>query len=102
MVNLNHGILRRSLLPIPPLAEQHCIVAKVDELMTLCDQLETEIVATEADSLYFLEAVLDKPWELPPTERADKKSDSTKRGAKRQEIGMALRCQHSPLRTFIL
>jgi type I restriction enzyme S subunit len=32
--------LRGCPLPLPPLAEQHRIVAKVDELMALCDQWE--------------------------------------------------------------
>jgi type I restriction enzyme, S subunit len=58
MVNLNHGILKRMPLPIPPLAEQHRIVAKVDELLALCDQLEAQLSTTEADSRRLLEAVL--------------------------------------------
>jgi type I restriction enzyme S subunit len=32
--------LRSAIAPLPPLAEQHRIVAKVDELMALCDRLE--------------------------------------------------------------
>jgi len=46
------------LIPLPPLAEQQRIVAKVDELMAICDQLEAQITVTEQDSRRFLESVL--------------------------------------------
>ena len=38
--NLNADKVRRLTVPLTPLAEQHRIVAKVDELMALCDRLE--------------------------------------------------------------
>ncbi|MBI3301396.1 MAG: restriction endonuclease subunit S, partial [Deltaproteobacteria bacterium] len=41
MPKISQGVLLNAPIPIPPLAEQHRIVAKVDELMALCDQLET-------------------------------------------------------------
>ena len=35
-------------VPLPPLAEQHRIVAKVDELMALCDRLEVSLDTADA------------------------------------------------------
>ena len=46
------------VFPLPPLAEQHRIVAKVDELMFLCDQLETQLTTAQTESRRLLEAVL--------------------------------------------
>jgi type I restriction enzyme S subunit len=50
--------LRRILIPLPPLAEQHRIVAKVDELMALCDRLEAQLTTTQTESRRLLETVL--------------------------------------------
>jgi type I restriction enzyme, S subunit len=41
--------IEQFIFPLPPLAEQHRIVAKVDELMVLCDQLKSRI--TQASQL---------------------------------------------------
>jgi len=54
------------LVPLPPLAEQHRIVAKVDELMALCDQLEAQLTATQIDSRRLLEAVLRDALDATP------------------------------------
>lgn len=41
-VELNTSTARALPIPLPPIEEQSRIVAKVDELMTLCDKLETQ------------------------------------------------------------
>jgi type I restriction enzyme S subunit len=41
--HINIRALRKFVFPLPPLAEQKRIVAKVDELMKLCDQLEESL-----------------------------------------------------------
>ena len=37
MSNLNHTILTKMPVPLPPLAEQKRIVAKLEELLPLCE-----------------------------------------------------------------
>lgn len=50
-------------IPIPPLAEQHRIVAKVDEIMALCDRLETGLDTSDTTRRRLLEALLHEALE---------------------------------------
>ena len=59
MPKINQAALSMIAVPVPPLAEQHRIVAKVDELMALCDQLEAQLTQSQTDSRRLLEAVLE-------------------------------------------
>ncbi len=60
--HLRVGGVETLLVSIPPLAEQHRIVAKVDELMALCDGLKTNITESrqrqEQLSATLIESVL--------------------------------------------
>lgn len=47
------------LVSLPPLAEQHRIVAKVDELMALCDRLEAQQADAESAHSQLVQALLD-------------------------------------------
>ncbi len=50
--------LRTTLLPLPPLAEQHRLVAKIDELMALCDRLEAQQADAESAHAHLVQALL--------------------------------------------
>jgi type I restriction enzyme S subunit len=55
---LNLGTLREFSVPIPPIAEQKRIVAKIDQLMALCDALKKQIGAATEKKTAILNAVL--------------------------------------------
>lgn len=67
---LNLGILRELPIPLPPLAEQHRIVAKVDTLMALCDRLEACLTAAAVTRRRLLDALLAEAL-APSHDRAE-------------------------------
>ncbi|MDO3383688.1 restriction endonuclease subunit S [Gilvimarinus algae] len=58
MTNLNHGILNRMPVPLPPLEAQKRIVAKVEELTSLCDQLKQRLQTAQQTQRHFTDAVV--------------------------------------------
>lgn len=56
--NVNTAELSSLVIPVPPLAEQHRIVAKVDQLMILCNQLEAGLTRAQTDASRLLDSVL--------------------------------------------
>jgi type I restriction enzyme S subunit len=55
---MNQAKMNSIPIALPPLAEQRRIVAKVDELMALCDQLEASLAAAATDRARLLESLL--------------------------------------------
>ena len=56
--NVNGTALKNMLVPLPPLPEQHRIVAKVDELMALCDRLGINLGIADTGRQHLLESLL--------------------------------------------
>lgn len=60
MVHMTKDSMEKTLTPLPPLAEQSRIVAKVDELMALCDRLEAEQGHAARVQEHWVDAALDQ------------------------------------------
>ncbi|PTC27280.1 restriction endonuclease [Pseudomonas aylmerensis] len=59
MVHMTKEKMEKLVVPVPPLAEQDRIVAKVDELMALCDRLEDQQTDAEIAHAQLVQALLD-------------------------------------------
>jgi type I restriction enzyme S subunit len=56
--NISMGDIKGFAIPLPPLAEQRRIVAKVDQLMALVDEVETQLAASRAAAANLLSALV--------------------------------------------
>ncbi len=56
--NIRAEIVKKTILPIPPLPEQKAIVAKVEKLLALCDQLKTQITSNQTHAEQLMQTVL--------------------------------------------
>nr|WP_305956325.1 restriction endonuclease subunit S [Xanthomonas oryzae] len=57
--NMSSKSLASISVPLPPVAEQHRIVAKVDELMALCDRLDARQADADSAHAQLVQALLD-------------------------------------------
>ena len=67
---LSASQLAEVLIPLPPLAEQHRIVAKVDELMALCDRLEANLARGDETRGRLVDTLLHEALELGTDRKA--------------------------------
>ena len=65
-VELTAQMALNQIVPLPLLAEQRRIVAKVDELMACCDQLEVSLATGNDTRRRLLDALLYEALEEPP------------------------------------
>lgn len=59
LASINKTQLRGCLIAIPPKNEKSCIVAKVDELMNLCDQLKARLQTSQQTQLTLAESLVE-------------------------------------------
>jgi len=61
--NLNLGLVKKMIFPLPPLAEQCRIVAEVERLLSVCDNMEATIAESLQKAESLRQSILKKAFE---------------------------------------
>ncbi len=56
--NVKGNALKHLEVPLPPLTEQHHIVAKVDELMAICDSMQESLNNTQTTQVQLADVIV--------------------------------------------
>ena len=62
MPKINQNQLNSIIVPVAPHIEQKAIVAKVEKLLALCDQLEIQITSSQTHAAQLMQAVLKEAF----------------------------------------
>jgi type I restriction enzyme S subunit len=60
--NLNLGKVAQTIVPLPPLEEQKRIVAKVESLMAMCNELEQQLIQSKEHAGQLMQSVLQEAF----------------------------------------
>ncbi len=66
LASINKTQLTNTLVPLPPLAEQHRIVTKVQQLLQMTNELEQQVAQSQAQAQQLLQAVLKEAFTKKP------------------------------------
>lgn len=69
-MNISQDKLRSVTIPLPPIQEQQRILAKVDELMALCDRLEQQSQQAQTVAQHYAHAALNRLTHDAPEDAA--------------------------------
>lgn len=75
--NINLEIINELVFPLPPSSELHRIVAKVDQLMNLCDSLDQQVDAVTSKQAELLNALINAQSQSNAAEQLQPESLST-------------------------
>jgi type I restriction enzyme S subunit len=78
--NISMGDIKGFTVSLPPLAEQRRIVAKVDQLMALVNELETQLATSRATAANLLSALVGELTGTVPSGKASASNSTGRRG----------------------